>query len=136
MARHDLPATDTTTQPFWDAAREGRLLINRCVACGRAFAYPRPACPRCWSTDVAWEQASGGGVVYTFSVVRQNDLPPFNEQLPYVLALVDLDEGPRLMTRIVGCAPESVRIGMPVRVCFESIAEDVTVPYFTPSAVG
>ena len=128
--RFDLPAPDDHTQTFWDAARERRLLIKRCAACGRAHYYPRTFCPHCWSPDVSWEDAGGGGSVYTYSVVHQNDLPPFNERVPYVAAIVDLDEGPRVITNIVGCEPDEVAVGLPVDVDFLDIGDDVTVPVF------
>ena len=92
--RFDLPTPDLETQPYWDAARDRRLLIKRCNACDRAHFYPRPFCPHCWSDDVEWEQASGRATLYTYSIVHRNDLPPFNERVPYVAAVVDLEEGP------------------------------------------
>jgi hypothetical protein len=130
--RFDLPTPDDETQPFWDAAREGRLLIKRCASCGRAHHYPRPFCPYCWSSEVAWEQASGAGTVYAFSVVHRNDLPPFNERVPYVAAIVELDEGPRMMTNVVDCDVEDVRVGMAVEVTFRAIDDNVSVPVFRP----
>ena len=131
--RFDLPSPDDETRPFWDAARERRLLIKRCAACGRAHHYPRPFCPYCWSRDVAWEQARGTGTVYTFSVVHRNDLPPFNERLPYVAAIVELDEGPRMMTNIVDCDVDEVSVGMAVEVDFRAIDDTVTIPVFRPA---
>ena len=86
-ARFDLPTPDISTEPYWAAARDGRLLIQRCGTCGCAYFYPRSFCPECWSEDVAWEQASGLGTLYTFSIVRRNDLPPFPDRVPYVAAL-------------------------------------------------
>ena len=133
--RFDLPTPDDHTQAFWDAARQGRLLIKRCAACRRAHYYPRPFCPYCWSPDVSWEEASGRGSLYTYSVVHQNDLPPFNERLPYVAAIVELDEGPRAMTNVVNCELESLRVGMAVEVEFRAISEDVSIPVFRPAAV-
>ncbi|MCT9145535.1 Zn-ribbon domain-containing OB-fold protein [Streptomyces violarus] len=100
--RLDLPEPDAFTRTYWDAAAEGRLLIRRCRACGRAHHYPREFCPRCWSEDVTWEAASGRATLYTWSVVHRNDLPPFAERAPYVAAVVDLAEGPRMMTEVVG----------------------------------
>ncbi len=132
--RFDLPTPDDNTRPFWDAAREGRLLIKRCAACGRAHHYPRPFCPYCWSRDVSWEQARGTGAVYTFSVVHKNDLPPFNERVPYVAAVVELDEGPRMMTNVVECSVDEVTVGMHVEVSFRDIGEGVTIPVFRPAA--
>lgn len=130
--RFDLPAPDESTEPYWAATKEGKLLLKRCGACGRHHFYPRPFCPHCWSEDVDWVEASGRGSVYTFSVVRVNDLPPFGERVPYVTAIVDLDEGPRLMTNIVDCEPEDVSIGMPVEVTFREQTEDFTLAQFRP----
>ncbi|MDG9707611.1 Zn-ribbon domain-containing OB-fold protein [Streptomyces sp. DH10] len=100
--RFDLPEPDAFTRTYWEAAAEGRLLIRRCRACGRAHHYPREFCPHCWSEDVAWEPASGRATLYTWSVVHRNDLPPFTDRTPYVAAVVDLAEGPRMMTEVVG----------------------------------
>ncbi|MEU6915323.1 Zn-ribbon domain-containing OB-fold protein [Streptomyces olindensis] len=100
--RHDLPEADAFTRTYWDAAAEGRLLIRRCRACGQAHHYPREFCPHCWSEDVTWETASGRATLYTWSVVHRNDLPPFADRTPYVAAVVDLAEGPRMMTELVG----------------------------------
>lgn len=132
--RFDLPTPDSSTQPWWDAARDSRLLVKRCAACGRAHFYPRPFCPFCWSDRVEWEEASGRATLYTWSIVFQNDLPPFPERVPYVAAVVDLAEGPRMMTNVVGCQPEELRVGMALEVVFEPIAEDVVLPRFRPSA--
>jgi uncharacterized OB-fold protein len=118
MAAADQPEPDDFTRVYWDAAAEGRLLLRRCAACGAAHHYPREFCPRCWSEDVAWEQASGRGTLYTWSEVRVNDLPPFRDRLPYLAAVVDLAEGPRMMTVLVGCEPDRLWIGMPVHVTF------------------
>lgn len=131
--RFDLPTIEAESQPFWDAAKEGRLLIQRCDACGAAQHYPRVLCTSCWSDQVRWETVAGRGTLYTYSTVFMNDLPPFSERLPYVVGAVDLEEGPRLMTRIVGAVPEELRIGMAVHVDFERISEDVTVPVFRPA---
>jgi len=116
--RFDIPTPDDDTLRYWNEAGEGRLLIKRCGSCGAAHHYPRPFCPRCWSPDVAWEVASGRGRLYTYSIVYQNDLPPFNERIPYVPAIVDLVEGPRVVSEIEGCPLESLRVGMEVEVQF------------------
>lgn len=126
------PVPDPTTEPFWQACREHRLLITRCSSCGRAHHYPRPFCPRCGSDEVAWEQASGHATLYSWSVVHRNDMRPFDALVPYIAALVDLAEGPRMMTRIVDAAPEELVIDMPVHVTWITEAE-ITVPMFTPT---
>ena len=131
--RGDLPTIDDDSQPFWAAAKEGRFLVARCGACGRAHHYPRPFCPFCWSHDVSWEEASGRATLYTHSTVHMNDLPPFRERLPYVAALVELAEGPRVMTNIVDCAPEDLQIGMPLQVAFRELDENITAPVFRPA---
>jgi hypothetical protein len=131
--RFDIPTPDPETQAFWDAARERRLLIQRCNACGEAYFYPRPFCPKCWSDDVAWEEASGDATLYTWSVVHVNDLPPFNERVPYVAAVVDLAEGPRMMTNVVDCEADALKVGMPLRVDYRDLTDEATVPVFVPA---
>lgn len=128
--RFDLPTPDFETQPFWDGCREGKFLIRHCNACGRDHFYPRPFCPTCWSDDVAWKEASGRGTLYTYSIVHVNDLPPFAERVPYVAAVVELDEGPRVMTNIEGLAFEDLCVDMPVVVDFKAISDDITIPLF------
>ena len=130
--RFDLPTPDESTQPFWDGTRQGRLRIRRCLDCGRAHFYPRPFCPTCWSQRVDWEDASGEATLYTYSVVYQNDLPPFPERIPYVAAVVDLEEGPRMMTNVVDCPLEDLRVGMPLEVTFRQETEEITLPVFRP----
>lgn len=123
VPRFDLPEPDAFTRPYWDAAAEGHLLIRRCGGCGRAHHYPREFCPYCWSEDVTWERASGRATLYTWSVVHRNDLPPFGSRVPYVAAVVDLAEGPRMMTEIVGCEGSELRIGMALEVAFREVGE-------------
>jgi hypothetical protein len=137
MARADIPTIDSSSAPYWEAAREGRLLIAECAACGKVHHYPRPFCPHCWSEDVRPVQANGTGTLYTYSTVYVNDLAPFAGRLPYVAAIVELDEGPRMMTTIEGVAPEKLRVSMSVTVVFRPVDDaDPDSPYmtvFTPS---
>ncbi|NLU70897.1 Zn-ribbon domain-containing OB-fold protein [Streptomyces sp. HNM0574] len=128
------PDVDTFTRPYWDAAADGRLLLRRCRAagCGRTHHYPREFCPHCWSEDGEWAEASGSARLYTWSVVHRNDLPPFGERVPYVAAVVDLPEGPRMMTEVVDCPERDLSVGMELRVTFRA-EEDVTVPVFRPA---
>jgi hypothetical protein len=128
--RFDVPTPDFETQPFWDACRDGRFLIKHCNACGDDHFYPRPFCPTCWSDDVAWKEASGRATLYTYSVVHVNDLPPFGERVPYVAAVVDLEEGPRVMTNIEGVELADLHVGMPLVVDFRPISDDITVAVF------
>ena len=132
--RFDLPTTDRETQPFWDGLKEGKFLLRHCNACGRDHYYPRPFCPSCWSDDVSWREASGRGSLYTYSVVHVNDLPPFGERVPYVAAIVELEEGPRVMTNLEGVPFDTLRCGMAVEVEFRAISDDVTIPVFRPAA--
>ena len=134
--RNDLPTIEDESRPFWDAAKDRRFLIVRCRACRHAHHYPRPFCPFCWSDDVMWEDANGQGTLYTYSTVYVNDLFPFRDELPYIAAVVDLDEGPRVMTRLVGVDEHDLRVGMPVVVDFEQLTDELTVPVFRPAAPG
>lgn len=131
--RFDLPTIDDDTRPWWDAAREGRLLLRRCRSCGAVHYYPRTFCPTCWSDDVEWMEAGGRATLYTHSTVYVNDLPPFGEQVPYVAAVVDLEEGPRMMSRVVDCEPADLEVGMALQVVFEPVTDDITLPYFRPA---
>ena len=126
------PVADAETEPYWKAAKEGRLVVQRCTTCGNHQLYPRWRCLRCRG-EVQWVEASGGGTVYSFTVIRQNFSRSFRDLLPYVVALVDLDEGPRVMTNVVGCDPDDVRIGMPVRVRFEAVNDESSIPLFEPA---
>src|SRR5690606_8098899 len=120
------------TQPFWNACRERRLLLRHCRSCGAITFYPRAFCPNCWSDDVEWVDASGRATLYTWSVVHRNDLPPFNERVPYVAAVVDLEEGPRMMTNVVDADHESLRVGMDLVVTFRAEADGIVLPFFRP----
>ncbi|MBM3660516.1 MAG: Zn-ribbon domain-containing OB-fold protein [Actinobacteria bacterium] len=130
-----MPTPDEETAPFWAGVNEDRLLIKHCNACGANHFYPRPFCPTCWSTDVEWCAASGRATLYTWSVVYNNDLPPFNERLPYVAALVDLEEGPRMMTNVVDCPFDELAAEMPLEVVYEQVSDDpfVKLPRFRPA---
>lgn len=134
-ARFDLPEIDEFTRPYWDAAAEGRLLLRRCGECGKAHHYPREFCPACWAGEerVTWETASGRATLYTWSVIHRNDLPPFGGRVPYVAAVVDLVEGPRMMTEVVGVEGVELRVGMELVVTFREAAEGVWVAVFAPS---
>jgi len=129
-----LPRIDQETKGFWEACQRHELYLQRCGACGQLRYYPRALCPNCLSDRIEWVRASGKGTVYTFTVTYQNQAPGFRDALPYVLAYVELAEGVRVLTNIVGCAPDQVRIGMPVEVEFEDATPSVTLPKFKPAA--
>ncbi len=122
------------TQPFWDATREHRLTFQRCNACQAVVFYPRLHCPQCLSADLSWHDSKGQGEVYTFSVVRLNRHPAFRDLVPYAIAYVDLDEGFRILTNVVGVDdPGSIRIGQRVRVRWEDQEGGLSLPLFEPA---
>ena len=127
-----LPPPDPGTAAFWEGARAHKLLLPRCEACGRVHFYPRARCPHCGSSELTWIEASGRGSVYSFTVVQRPPSSAFKSMVPYVVAIVALEEGPHLMTNIRGCPPHEVRIGMPVDVAWEDIEPATTLPYFVP----
>ncbi|ASR03201.1 MULTISPECIES: Zn-ribbon domain-containing OB-fold protein [Gordonia] len=131
--RADIPTVETATTAYWDAANDGTLLIARCDDCGKVHHYPRPFCPSCWSENVTSIEASGRGTLYTYSTVYVNDLHPFKERLPYIAAIVELDEGPRLMTNMEDCEPTDLHVGMPVTVGFRPITDELTATIFRPA---
>jgi uncharacterized OB-fold protein len=135
MAR-PIPYPDTLTAGYWQHAREGRFALPRCESCGQHHFYPRPACPHCGGARIAWAEASGRGTVYSFSVVHRAPGPAFAGDVPYVVAIVETEEGPHLLTRIVGIAPDQVRIGMKLRVRFDRVSNDVALPVFAAEDVG
>ncbi|MBV7706965.1 Zn-ribbon domain-containing OB-fold protein [Nocardia nova] len=130
--RADIPVVEGNSAQYWDGARDRKLLIAKCQDCGRVHHYPRVSCPFCWSESVTAVEAKGTGSVYSFSTVYVNDLEPFAARLPYIAALVELDEGPRVVTNIEGIAPADVRIGMPVRAVFREIVDPAYAVVFTP----
>ncbi len=127
-----IPPIHPWTQPFWQAAREHRLVVQRCQDCGRNIFYPRLHCPFCLSGKLGWIECSGRGRVYTFSVVQNNAPSAFNDDMPFVIAIVRLEEGVQIMTNIVGCNPAEVRCDMPVSVTFEALDDHITLPKFRP----
>ncbi|MGH9901584.1 MAG: Zn-ribbon domain-containing OB-fold protein [Pyrinomonadaceae bacterium] len=136
MEAHErpLPKPDHDSRAYWEAARRHELVLQQCAACARFRFYPRVVCPHCFSDGFEWRRAAGRGTVYSFTVIHRAPFPAFRDKVPYVLALIELDEGVRMMTNVVGCDPDAVRIGMPVEVTFEDVTEEVTLPQFKPAA--
>ncbi|MDZ4044778.1 MAG: Zn-ribbon domain-containing OB-fold protein [Rhodoglobus sp.] len=130
--RYDLPTIEPDSEAWWAGIEAGVLLLEQCRDCSDAHLYPRTFCPVCWSDQVELVAASGLGTVYTFSIVRMNDLPPFAERLPYVVAMIELAEGPRLMSTVVDIDPESLSIGTPVSLRVRRDADGPAVPEFVP----
>lgn len=132
MSGKPTPLPDAETQPFWDAAREGRLTIQRCNGCGSHIFYPRIVCPSCMSDDIAWVDATGRATVHSVTVVHRAP-GPFRDEAPYAIALVELEEGPRMMTRILTDDPAGVGIGDRVAVRFEPQGDGPPLPFFAPT---
>ena len=127
-----LPRIDEEARGYWEALQRHELYVQRCRDCGVFRFPPRAVCPACLSSAIEWVRASGRGTVYSFTVTRQNQAPGFRDELPYVLAIVELAEGPRLMTNVVECAPDGVRIGMPVEVVYDDVTPEITLAKFRP----
>ena len=125
------PVVNAETQRFWDATAQGRLELPRCDGCQFVIWYPRALCPRCHRTDVTWVELSGRGEVYSFTVTRRGQ-GRWTDVTPYVLAYVELAEGPRILTNVVECDPDDVRIGLPVEVAFADTGEGNALPRFRP----
>ena len=125
------PVANADSQFYWAGVNEGRLRIRRCRSCHQAHFMPRYLCPTCWSEDLEWIESSGRGTVHSFTIVRRAALPAFAGEVPYVLALIDLQEGPRMMTNIVGSTRLETKIGDPVEVVFEDRGKDSKIPQFT-----
>jgi uncharacterized OB-fold protein len=134
MADKAVPVPTPETQPFWDGCAAGELRLQRCRECQQAYFYPRPVCPSCGSTDVEWFTATGDATLYSY-VINHRPAPGFEADAPYAIAVVQLVEGPRLMTNIVGLpqTPEALVLDMPLRVAFESRG-DVSLPVFGPAS--
>ncbi|MBA3741380.1 Zn-ribbon domain-containing OB-fold protein [Sporichthya sp.] len=128
------PKRDADNTPYWDGAARGELRLQRCAACGVARFYPRLLCPECWSDSVGWFTASGDGTVYSYSVVHRAPSANFADAVPYVVALIDLDEGPRMLSNVEADDPEAVQIGDRVRVRFERVDENSAIPVFVKVA--
>jgi uncharacterized OB-fold protein len=135
--RKPLPAITSEAKPFWDAALQNQLVMQRCNDCKAWIWTPRPLCNECGSERIEWTPMSGKGAVYSFTVIRQvvgrAASKSFEPDIPYVVAWVDLDEGPRMITNIVGCPVEAVNLGMKVSVVFDKASDEIWLPKFKPA---
>ena len=122
---------DDLSRAYWEAAREGRLLVQRCRACGEHQLYPRGHCVHCFAPDPEWVEAKGTGRLHTFSVVHRTATPGFAEEVPYVFGIVELDEGPRLTVNVVDTPLEELRCDLPVRVVFTRVTDELALPNVT-----
>jgi uncharacterized OB-fold protein len=132
LSRPVVPVANFDTQPFWDGCARGELLLQRCGACQAYRHPPSPICPECLSADHRWVRASGRGKVYTFVVVRETRARGWDKMVPYVVAVITLDEGPRILSNLTNVAPEAVSIEMPVEVTFEELDGTTKLPLFQP----
>lgn len=132
MTQRVVPPVSDVAAPFWDATRERQLVLQWCTDCERPVHYPREACPRCLGTSFEWRPASGAAVVHAVSVQHRPGPGRDAADGPYAVALVDLPEGVRMMTNVVGCAPDTVTVGMAVRVSWEPLPDGRNLPVFAP----
>lgn len=128
-----VPVADEESAPFFEGARAGKLMLLRCASCGTWRLPGRERCHQCWSTEAAWAQASGRGTLYTYGIMHQQYHPAFAEVTPYNYALVELEEGPHLVTNIVDCPNEELRIDMRVEAVFDDVSDETTLVRFRPS---
>ena len=122
-ASRPVPRPSIQSQPFWDGCARGELLLQRCKGCHTVWHPPSPPCPSCLSTDYEWTPASGKGTVYTFSVIHHPFRPAWAPFVPYVLAVIELAEGPKLLSNVIDIAPDEVRVGMDVEVTFQPLTD-------------
>ncbi len=127
-----LPVVQPWSKPFWEGTKRHELLLQQCKDCGAKIFYPRKACPECWSQELGWSQAAGRGKVFAHTVTLAGVEEKFAADLPYVLAMIDLDEGIRMMGNVVDCDPEQVSIGMEVEVVFDDVTDEITLPKWRP----
>ena len=126
-----LPYIHSETQAYWDAAKKHELLIKKCRACGKYHFYPRDFCPTCFSFDVEWIKTSGRGIIYSFTVCHR-PAQHFESEVPYNIALIELEEGVRMISTVVNCSNDDLKIGMAVEVVYDDVTSEVTLPKFKP----
>ncbi len=129
-----LPVKQPESDFYWEKAQAHELWLRRCNACEHAYFYPRDFCPDCGSRDVSWVQASGKGTLHTFAIVHRAPVPAFRDHVPFVVAMVDLEEGPRIPTNLVDVEPDPahIHVGMAVEVAFAGVTDEITLPVFRP----
>ena len=130
--RKPLPQPNENSRPFWEGTRAHELRLQRCRQCGKHIFYPRAVCPFCLSERLEWVTVGGEGKIYSYTVVRRAMHPAFQDDVPYVLAIVELDEGPRLTTNIVAAALDEVRVDMRVRAAYDDVTPEITLLKFAP----
>ena len=132
MTAKPVPEISEINRIYYEGCAQGELRVRHCPRCDARFRFAHEWCPNCWSLEISWQKVSGRGRVATYCVVHQAPSPAFEDITPYVLALIDLDEGVRMMSNVIDCPPEAVKIGLPVKVTFEKRG-DVHLPMFVLS---
>ncbi|MFC2038249.1 Zn-ribbon domain-containing OB-fold protein [Chloroflexota bacterium] len=128
-----LPGIDGENKPFWDYCKKHELRMQKCLQCG-TIRYPvSPICQNCLHMEFEWEKLSGKGKVYSFTIIRRASHPGFAGEVPYTVAIIELEEGTRLISNVIDCKPEDVWVEMPVEVVFEDINDEIALPKFKPS---
>lgn len=125
-----LPKPTPWSKPFWEGCKQHKLLIQECLKCNTKIFYPKLYCPICLSSEIRWIEASGKGRVYTFTTVYNYQPADFSSDVPYIIAVIRLDEGVQLMSNIVDCTPEEIGCDMEVEVVFEDVTDNITLPKF------
>ena len=126
------PVPNADNAGFWDGCRRGELRLQRCRDCGAYRHHPRPMCPACHSLAHDWVRSSGRGTIYSFTIAHRPTLPAFEDHLPYNVVVIELEEGVFMVSNLVDCRNEDIRIGLPVEVVFEALNEDIVLPKFKP----
>lgn len=132
-AQKSLPQPTPDTQPFWDGIKRHELLLPKCIVCTELHYYPRPFCPKCFSWDLEWVRCSGNGKVYSY-VINHRPAPGFQDETPYIIAVIELEEGPRILSNLTGIAPDpdQVQVDMPVEITYEDVNDQLTLFKFQP----
>ena len=134
--RKPLPAITSLNQPYWDALKRRELRMQRCDQCARVWFPPSPLCPRCWSRQFTWTPLSGRGRVNSWVIFHQAYFKAYENELPYNVAEVELDEGPRILTNLIGIANDQLRAGLAVEIAFDDVTPEITLAKFKPASRG
>jgi uncharacterized OB-fold protein len=129
-----IPIPQQEADFYWEKTKQHELWFRKCNSCSGVYFYPRDICPSCFSRNTTWTRSSGKGSIFTFAIVHRASIPAFRDDSPYVVAIVELEEGPKMPTNIVNIEPDptKVRVGMPVEVLFEDISDEISLPKFQP----
>ncbi|HUF53783.1 MAG TPA: Zn-ribbon domain-containing OB-fold protein [Dehalococcoidia bacterium] len=128
-----LPVVEAETAPYWTAARDKKLLLQKCRDCDEYQYHYRGFCSNCWVGTIEDVESNGEGTVWSFTVIRRNRTPGFAEEVPYAVAMVELEGGIKFITNVINCNPDDVHIGMPVKLTWVAAADDINIPMFEPA---